>query len=332
MHKGTRLTSFISRSIRSLCFLAVVTATWAQAQNFPDKPLSLVLGFPPGGATDSSMRAVADELSKVLGQGVVVDNRPGAGGAIATQYVVGARADGYTLLTAGLQLATGPHLNKVPYNPLKDLTMIGQLGNVPVLLLAKGDSTIQSAADIVALAASRGNGVSIASGGVGTTGHFGSLILGNALKVKTVHVPFKGGTPGLQALASGDVDLMFDQMSGSMQGLIQAGKVRVVAVMQNTKLASLPNVKTAREFGVLLDAPLQGWQGLAVRSGTPDAVVQKLRAAWITAVNSAAVKTKAEQLGIELDTAKSSEAFQKFYLAEYDRWGTFIKTNQITAQ
>lgn len=332
MNRETRLEKLIFWA-RKLVVIAPLAITLSlQAQTFPDKPLSLVVGFPPGGATDSAMRTVAEELAKALGQAVVIDNRAGAGGAIATQYVVGARPDGYTLLTAGLQLATGLHLNKVAYNPLQDLTMVGQLGNVPVLLLVKGDSKIQSAADLAALAVSRGDGITVGTGGVGTTGHFGSLMLGTALKVTTVHVPFKGGAPGLQALASGDVDVMFDQMSGAMLGLIQAGKVRVVAVMQNTRMTTLPHVKSAAEFGLVLDAPLQGWTGLAVYSGTPAPVVQKLRAAWMTAVDSAAVKAKVDQLGIDLDTRKSPEDFQRFYLGELARWGAFIKKNQITAQ
>lgn len=304
----------------------------ALAQSFPERPLALVVGFPAGGSTDSAMRAVADEMSKALGQPVTVDNRAGAGGSIATKYAVGAPADGYTLLTAGLQLATGPHLHKVPYNPTSDLTMVGQLANVPVLLLVKGDSPIQSAADISVVAKKTPDGITVASGGMGTTGHFGSILLANSLRTQTLHVPFKGGAPGLQALASGEVDLMFDQMSGSMQGLIQAGKVRIVAVMQNKRVTSLPNVKTAAEFGIPLDSPLQGWQGIAVRSGTPPATVQKLRTAFLSAVNTPAIKAKADQLGLDLDTAKSTEEFQRFYLAELERWGTFIKKHHITAQ
>ncbi len=309
-----------------------IGSAFAQAQTFPDRPLTLVVGFPPGGSFDTVMRKIAEEMSKGLGQPVTIDNRPGAGGAIATQYVVGARPDGYTLLAAGLQLTTGPHLNKVSYNPLTDLTSIGQLGTIPVLLLVKSDSPVKSAADIVTVAKGRGGNINIGTGGIGTTGHFGTLLLGNALKVEAVHVPFKGGAAALQALAAGDVDLVFDQQSGVMQGLIQGGKVRVVAVMQSKRVSSLPEVKTASEFGLILDAPLQGWQGLAVRSNTPAPVVQKLTTAWNTAANSAVVKTSADLLGIELATDMPPQAVQQHYLNELNRWGAFIKKHQITAQ
>jgi len=328
-----RPTGALARFARSAAVtLLGIGCAFAQAQAFPDKPLTLVVGFPPGGSFDTVMRKIAEEMSKSLGQPVTVDNRPGAGGAIATQYVVGAKPDGYTLLAAGLQLTTGPHLNKVSYNPLTDLTMIGQLGTIPVLLLVKSDSPIKSAADIVTVAKGRGGIINIGTGGIGTTGHFGTLLLGNALKVEAVHVPFKGGAAALQALAAGDVDLVFDQQSGVMQGLIQGGKVRVVAVMQSKRVSSLPDVKTASEFGLTLDGPLQGWQGLAVRSTTPAPVVQKLTTAWNTAANSAVVKSSAEQLGIELATDLSPQAVQQHYLAELNRWGAFIKKYQITAQ
>ena len=127
------------------------------AQTYPEKPVTIVVGFPPGGTFDVVMRALAEELSKTLGQRFNVDNRAGAGGSIATQSLVAAPADGYTLLTAGLQLATGPHLQKITYNPLTDLTMVAQVSSAPVLLLVRADSPIKDAQDIVALARKNGN-------------------------------------------------------------------------------------------------------------------------------------------------------------------------------
>jgi tripartite-type tricarboxylate transporter receptor subunit TctC len=319
-------------ALAAAALTAMAGASTAAAQTFPDKPLTLVVGFPPGGSFDTIMRVVAEEMAKNLGQPVTVDNRPGAGGAIATTYVVGARPDGYTLLAAGLQLTTGPHLNKVSYNPATDLTMIGQLGTIPVLLLVKADSPIRSAADIVALAKARGGSVNIGTGGIGTTGHFGTLLTGNALNVDATHVPFKGGAAALQALAAGDVDLVFDQQSGVMQGLIQGGKVRVVAVMQGKRVPSLPEVKTAAEFGLALEGPLQGWQGLAVRAQTPAPILHRLTVAWDAAAASPAVKSRAEQLGIEVTAGLSPQSVQQHYLAELNRWGAFIRKHQITAQ
>ena len=147
------------------------------AQTYPDRPVTIVVGFAPGGAFDSVMRSLGEEMSKTLGQRVNVDNRPGAGGAIATQAVVAAPADGHTLLAAGLQLGTGPHLNKVNYDPAADLTMVGQIVSVPVLLLVRADSPIKDAKDLVALSKKNGNGVSIGTGGVGTRNRARSMML-----------------------------------------------------------------------------------------------------------------------------------------------------------
>lgn len=315
------------------CVLTLAIAlvgTNVHAQTFPDRPIRIVVGFAAGGTFDTVMRALAEELTGSLGVAVTIDNRVGAGGSIATQAVVSAPADGYTLLTAGLQLATGPHLNKVGYDPLTDLTMIAQVSSAPVLLLVKGDSLIQDARDLVAVAAKRGTGLTIGTGGVGTTGHFGTIMLAGALNTPVVHVPFRGGAPGLMALAGGEIDAMFDQSSGAMQGLIQSGKIRVAAVMQDRRVGALPDVKSASEFGVPLAMPLRGWQGIAVRSGTSAAVVDKLHSALTSAVASNRFKARLDQLGMELVTGSSPQAFQKHYLAELDRWGLFIKKHQIT--
>lgn len=323
----------LSRTLRVASILLAVTfAGLCQAQAYPERPISLLIGFPPGGAFDSVMRTLAEELSKSLGQRVTIDNKAGAGGALATQAVAAAPADGYTLLAAGLQLGTGPHLNKVNYNPLTDLTMIGQVTSVPVMLLVRSDSTIKDAKDILALAKKNTNGITVGSGGVGTTGHFGALMLSNALGVPVVHVPFKGGAPGLQALVGGEIDMMFDQPSGVMQGLLSGGKIRALSVIQEQRSSSLPDVKSAPEIGLNMEKPLRGWHGIAVRTGTPPAVLQKLNVALTAAVNSTAFKTKVDQLGLDLIAGSTPDIFQKYYLAEYDRWGQFIKKHKITSE
>lgn len=301
----------------------------AQAHAFPARALTLLLGFPAGGSSDTVMRVIAEEMSRQLGQRVNVDNRAGAGGQIATQVALAAPADGYTLLFAGLHLATGPHLNRVRYRPEADIAMVGKVANVPVLLLAPGDSKLQTAADIAALAKRRGDGIAIGTGGVGTTGHFGCLMIGNALQIKTLHVPFRGGAAGLQGLASGEVDLMIDQMSSTMQALIDAGKVRILTVLQPQRVSSLAQVPSAPEFGLRLPSPLRGWQGLAVRAGTPPAVQQRLQQAWAAAAKATPVVAKVVQLGGELDNQRSPADVQAFYLAELARWGVFIRQHRI---
>lgn len=312
--------------------LGPTPAAAQQAGSYPERPITILVGFPPGGAFDSVMRSLAEELTRTLGQRVNVENRAGAGGALATQAAIAAPADGYTLLTAGLQLATGPHLNKVGYNPQADLTMIGQVSNAPVLMLVRGDSPVRHARDLVALGQRGNRGLMAGSGGIGTTGHFGTLMLGETLRTPVVHVPFKGGAAGLQALVGGEIDLMFDQSSSVMQGLLQSGKLRVVAVMQDQRATALPEVPSAREFGLALPAPLRGWQGLAVRSGTPAAVTARLSSALAQAVASPGFRARLNQLGLEAAAPNTPATFQQFYLSELDRWGAFIRQHRITTE
>lgn len=326
-------TSLIRRSmIAAVALLPIAGAQWAQAQAYPERPITIVVGFATGGAFDTVMRALADELSKQLGKPVLVDNRAGAGGAIATQAVVAAPADGYTLLAAGLQLGTGPHLNSVSYNPKADLTMVRQVTSVPVMLLTHSGSPIHNAADIVALAKKNGNGVTIGTGGPGTTGHFGTFVIGNGLKIPTIHVPFRGGAPALIALAGAEIDLLLDQASGAMQGLLDARKVRIVSLMQEKPSAAMPGIKSATEIGLPLEVELRGWQGIGVKAGTPAAIVSRLDTAIAAVVASPSFKARIDKLGMDLVTNSGPEAFQKLYLAELDRWGAFIAKYQIKAQ
>ena len=299
------------------------------AQTYPGRPLTILVGFPAGGGFDTVMRALAEEMSKNLGQAVTVENRPGAGGAIATQALVAAPADGYTLLAAGLQLGTGPHLNKVSYNPQTDLVMVRQVSSVPVLLLTHANSPIKTAADIVALARKNGNGVTIGTGGPGTTGHFGTFVIASGLNVQTVHVPFRGGAPALTALAGGEVDLVFDQPSGAMQGMLDAKKVRIVSVMQEAPSPALPGAKSAKQIGLPLEVELRGWQGIAVKGGTADAVIKRLDTAVAAAASSVLFRARLNMLGIDLVTNVGPAEFQKHYLDELNRWGVFVKKYDI---
>ena len=301
----------------------------SMAQAYPGKSMTILVGFPAGGGFDTVMRALAEEMSKNLGQAVTVENRPGAGGAIATQALVAAPADGYTLLAAGLQLGTGPHLNKVSYNPQTDLGMVRQVSSVPVLLLTHANSPINTAADIAALAKKTGNGVTIGTGGPGTTGHFGTFVIANGLNVQTVHVPFRGGAPALTALAGGEVDLVFDQPSGAMQGMLDSKKIRVVSLMQEAPSPVLPNAKSAKQIGLPLEVELRGWQGIAVKGGTPEAVIRRLDTAVAAAAASASFKARLNSLGIDLVSNVGPAEFQKHYLEEFNRWGAFIKKYDI---
>jgi tripartite-type tricarboxylate transporter receptor subunit TctC len=292
---------------------------------FPDKPVTLVIGFPPGGAGDTISRALADEMSRTLGQRVIVDNKPGAGGNIATTAVLNAPADGYTLLFAGINLATAPALSGVRYDPAADLQMVAQMTSVPVLMLVSGKSRYQSPADVLKGAKAETKGMSVGTGGNGTSGHLALELLARHNGVPFVHVPYRGGAAANTALIGGEVEMIFDLGSATLKGFIDAGTIRPLAVMQGNRVSSLPNVKSAKEQGLPDSTHIRSWQGIAVKAGTPKAVVQRLHQAINAAVDTPAFRARAWQLGSEVVVSKSPDEFQRFYLGELDRWGAVIK-------
>jgi tripartite-type tricarboxylate transporter receptor subunit TctC len=302
------------------------------AQTFPDKPITLYVGFAPGGAADSVARVVAEEMSKTLGQRVVVDNRAGASGNIATTTVIANPADGYSLLFAAINLATNPSLGGVKYNPQTDLTMVSQMTAVPVVMVVPANSKYASISDVIAFAKSGESALKAASGGVGTSSHLAMELLARDQGFKFLHVPYKGGALANQAILSGDVDAMFDLMSGALKGMIDAGRMKPIAVMQETRVESLPNVKTAKELGLPPTTYIRSWQGIAVRGGTPRPVVDKLHAAVVAAVSSPTVSARIKALGSDVVSSPKPEAFQQLYLDELKRWTALITAAGIKAE
>lgn len=312
--------------------LGCAAASPALAQKYPDKPVTIVVGFAPGGAADTVARALADEMSKTLGQPVIIDNRSGASGNIATQFVLGREPDGYTLLFAAINLATNPWLSGVKYDPAKDLAFVSQITSVPVVMLASNASGIKAPADVDALAKSKAGGVLVGSGGVGTSSHLAMELYKRARNVPVVHAPYRGGAPANQDLMGGQIDIMFDLMSGTLKGMVDSGRVRPLAVMQPERIKALPDVKSAAELGLPASTHIRSWQGIAVRSGTPADVVAKLHAAVITAANSPAFKARAEALGSEVVTSKAPKDFETLYSTELTRWGALIKEANIKVE
>lgn len=330
---STRLVASRARALIAMAGIVVATATsLASAQNYPEKPITLYVGFAPGGAADSVARVVSEEMSKSLGQRVIVDNRPGASGNIAINMVTGNPADGYSLLFAAINLATNPTLGGVKYNPQTDLTMVSQMTAVPVVLVVPANSKFATITDMIAYAKANDGALKAASGGVGTSSHLAMELLSRDQAFKFLHVPYKGGALANQAILSGDVDTMFDLMSGALKGMIDAGRMKPIAVMQGTRVESLPNVKTAKELGLPPSTYIRSWQGIAVRSGTPKPVVDKLHAAVVAAVSSPAVVARIKALGSDVVSSPKPEAFQQLYLDELKRWTALITAAGIKAE
>jgi len=312
----------------SVCLLALP----ALAQTYPDKVITLVVGFPPGGALDTVARAMAEEMGKTLGQKVIVDNKPGAGGNIATSAVLAAPADGYTLLLAAINLATAPAIFGVRYDPNTALAMVSQVTSVPVLMLTSAKSPLKTPAQAVAASKATAGGIKIGTGGVGTSGHLAAELLARSQKIPYLHVPYKGGAAASMATIAGEIDISFDLGSGALKGFLDAGTIRPLAVMQDARVAALPNVPSAKESGLPTDTYIRSWQGIAVKAGTPKAIIDRLHKAALAAADTTAFRARAWQLGSEVVTSKSPEAFQQFYNAELDRWTILIKAAGIKAQ
>lgn len=322
-----------ARAARMACAvlaLGLGIAAGAQAQGYPSRPITLVVGFAPGGAADAVARQLAEEMSKQLGQRVNVDNKSGAGGNIATQAVLAAPADGLTLAFAAVHLATNPWLGGVRYKPQVDLTMVSQVTSVPVVMLVNGSSAYQQPVDVVRATMKIPGGLKAGSGGVGSSSHLAMEMFSRSQHVPFLHVPFRGGAPANQALLANEVDLMFDLLSGGLKQMVDSGRLRALAVMQDKRIAALPSVKSAAELGLSPEVFIRSWQGIAVKTGTPKEVVARLHKAVVAAAGSPAfAKRIGEQLGYTVVTSQTPEDFQKFYLAELGRWGTLIKTANI---
>lgn len=304
-------------------------AARAQAGWRPDRPLRLIVGFAPGGTADLVARLAAPEMAKALGQNVVVENRAGASGNLASQAVVAAPADGLTLGFAGLQLVTNPGLiPQLGYDPARDVQMVGQLTALPVVVMASARSGIRSIADAIERARSRG--VMIGTAGVGTSSHLGAELLFRAVGGRFEAVQYRGGAPAFQALLAGDVEMMFDLVAGYQAPAAAEGRVRLLGVMQDRRAEGLPDVPSFGEAGLPAAAMMRSWQGLFVRAGTPPAVLAALHAASAAAVRAPDVQSRLRGLSVEPVESAAPAEFEAIYRAELNRWTTLIREAGIT--
>jgi tripartite-type tricarboxylate transporter receptor subunit TctC len=310
--------------------LAAPGAARAQAWR-PDRPLRLIVGFAPGGTADLVARLAAAEMGRALGQNVVVENRAGASGNLATQAVVQAPADGHTLALAGLQLVTNPGLiAQLGYDPTRDLQMVGQLTALPVVVMASARSGITTIEE--AVARSRAQGVTIGTAGVGTSSHLGAELLFRTIGGRFEAVQYRGGAPAFQALMSGDTEMMFDLVASYQAPAVAEGRVRMLGVMQPSRAEGLPDVRAFGEAGLPEAAMMRSWQGICVRAGAPAAAVAALHAATQAAVRAPDFVARLKALSVEPVESATPAAFDALYRAELTRWTTLIRDAGITVQ
>jgi tripartite-type tricarboxylate transporter receptor subunit TctC len=303
----------------------------ASAQAWPAKPIRFVVTLAPGSAVDIVARIVADPMSKALGQQVVVESRPGAGGVVAAEFVMRSPPDGYTLLVGSIAShGINPSLvSKIPYDAIKDFAPVVSLASSPNVLIASNSLPVTSVKELIALAKKRPGELTYASGGNGTSHHMGGELFGLLSGTKMSHVPFKGSPQAVQAVLSGEVALMFPNIPNAM-GLAKAGKIRILGVTTPKRLSWWPELPTIAESG-LPGYSVIAWFGLFAPAGTPVAVVDRLNAEANKALATPSVRDSLVAQGFELMGGSVPE-FAAFVRSEIDKWAKVVKATGARAE
>jgi tripartite-type tricarboxylate transporter receptor subunit TctC len=304
---------------------AAVVATAAQAA-WPEKPIRIVVTFAAGGASDIVARAISEPLSKALGQPVIVDNKPGAGGTLGGAEVVRAAPDGYTLmLSNSTPTSIGPFtVPKQPYDPVKQFTHLGMLGVAPVLLMANPASGPKSLKDLPAAAAAPG--YSFGSGGPGSIGHIVGEMTKSAMKIQMTHVPYRGGAPMTTDLIAGTIPVGIDVITAFVP-MVKAGQIRPLAVTTKARSPLLPDVPTVVELG-LPQLVAENYFGVSGPAGLPPEVTDKLGKALAAIVADPAIVKRFEELGITVVKMSSAE-FTSFIARQVNDWAPAIKAADV---
>ncbi|HET7198614.1 MAG TPA: tripartite tricarboxylate transporter substrate binding protein [Burkholderiales bacterium] len=314
-------------SVVALCFALVAAA--AAAQDFPVRPVHVVVPYPPSGNVDITARTLEPALRDALGQAIVIDNRAGAGGIVGTAYAVKAPADGYTLLLgSSATITAGPAVFKhLAYNPLKDLVPIGSIQSVPIVLTVAPKTRAATFAEFVRLARESPGRVSIASAGTGSSNHLAIEMLMHQAKLELLHVPYKGSGPAIADLLGSQVDSMMDQLTASI-GHIREGRIRALAISSLKRSPLLPDVPTLDEAGV------KGYEagtftGLFAPAGTPAPIVEQLAAGLEKARASEAVRSRYQSLGgTMMDMSRAQ--FAAFVRADFEKWRKVAREANIS--
>lgn len=308
--------------------LLVFAATSVHSQsNYPNKPIRLVVPFAPGGTTDILARVVSIKMSESLGQSIVVENRPGAGGNIGADMVAKSSPDGYTLLlgTPGPTAINQSLFKNMPFNPERDLVPVGQMINIQTVAITQPGSPWKSLRDVAAEAKVKGS-IPFASAGSGTTPHLAAELYAAMIGIDLQHVPYKGDAPALADLMGGHIKLQFANLAGVI-GPLRDGKVRALAVTGTTRSKALPDVPTIAESGAT-GYSVTAWCGVFAPTGTPSAVVSKLNAELNKALASPDVQDRMAQLQAEI-AADTPEQFGALVRLEQQRWAKIISDRNI---
>jgi tripartite-type tricarboxylate transporter receptor subunit TctC len=314
------------------CLANLAAALWAAsalplAAQYPTKPVKLVVGFPPGGASDVAARAVGQKLGERLGQPVVIENRAGAASNLASEHVAKSAPDGYTVLLGTISLSINPSLYRnLPYDALKDFIPVTQISSAPFLLVVNPQTPYRTLSELLAAARAAPQPLHYASAGNGSGAHlFMEYFAANA-GIKLSHVPYKGAAPAMNDVLGGQVPLTFDNIITTLP-LARAGRLRPLAVSTRTRSAAAPEIPTLAELGVR-DFDATSWFGLFVPAGTPPEIVRRLQDETLESLKDPQVRERLLGVGSE-PVGSTSADFARFFRAEVDKWGKVVRSANV---
>src|ERR1700729_2210952 len=308
--------------------LSFASAQIAQTDDFPSRPVHIVIAFPPGGPTDFVGRVVAEKMRDVLGQAVIIDNKPGANGTLGGEFVAKSDPDGYTLfLTTAGAVTVSPHIMAdLHYDPLRDFAPVALVTTVTEVLAVTPKSGIKTAKELVALAKEKPGTIPFASTGIGSPPHLAQELLDASAGVQFLHVPYRGAAPALTDLLGGQVQVLSADVP-VLIAQIRAGNLLPIGAAADKRDAILPDVPTLAEQGYP-NTDASNWYGLLAPAKTPAAVIQKINSAVNAALNDPATRDKLVQAGAT-PVGNTPESFGTFMKAEYDKWGRVVKERGI---
>jgi tripartite-type tricarboxylate transporter receptor subunit TctC len=310
----------------SVALLSAALPLFATAQGYPTRSITLVVPFAAGGPTDVVARTLGAAMAKSLGQSVVVENKLGAGGTLAAGYVAKAAPDGYTFLIHHNGMATAPGLyRKLAYNPLTDFEYVGQVVDVPMTLLGRKDLPPNNAQELVAYVKANAGKLTLAHAGLGAVSQLCGMLFQKTIETELTAIPYQGTAPALNALLGGQVDILCDQTTQTLQH-IKAGSVKLYGVTTKERIKSLPDTPTLDQSG-LKGFEVKVWHGIYAPKGTPAAVVDKFGDALRAALKDPVVATRMVELGGEVvpEAKQTTEGLRSWLKPEIDKWGALIR-------
>jgi tripartite-type tricarboxylate transporter receptor subunit TctC len=307
-----------------------VSCAAAPAQDYPSRPIRLVVGFAAGGTTDFMARLLADKLRTPLGQSVFVENKTGANGALGAELVAKSEPDGYTLYftTAGV-VTVYPHLRAAPYDPIRDFAPVSLVAFNSTMLVVNSATPIVSARDLAALARRNPGKVTIAITGLGSVSHLGTELFQSAAGIKVVEVPYRGAAPAMTDLLGGQLDALYGD-GPTVMGHIGAGKIRPIAATSTRRSDIFPDVPTFLEQG-FADTAADQWAGVLAPAKTPPAIIARLNAGIVAVMNDPEVRAKLAQNGV-VPAPDTAEEFGKYLREQYARWGRILREKGIKVE